>query len=199
MNPTRLNTSAGQLPINYCWTTPQDFLNQIAKSLTVSWNISYALFNFGPTKPSASDEDKPWLRTNSDGSIDGWYTFTNGAWLRPHPQNPGYTMEYSDPATGAYQAPMSNQSFFDTLDGGNSNPVTLFDGPFWILNNNNGAQGRFHVNVDVSGNTFFPVGLPGPKSNDPPGFVPNGPPNSMIPYMPVPYIRRSIRQYYRIL
>lgn len=198
MNPVRLNLQSQSLPLDFCWTTPQAFQDQLAKSLSVSWNINFSFFNFGRTKPAAGDNDKPWLRTNADGTIDGWYTFSNGAWLRPHPVLPGITTEYSNPPDGVYTAEMSTQSFFNSLDGGNPNPVTLYDGPFWILNNNNGAQGRFHVNADVSG-TFFPVGLPGPKANDPPGFQPNGPPNSMIPYMPVPYIRRSIRQFYRIL
>jgi hypothetical protein len=48
----------------------------------------YTTFNWGSSTPAAEDQNKPWVKTNIDGSPDGVYTFFNGAWVRPHAIEP---------------------------------------------------------------------------------------------------------------
>jgi hypothetical protein len=80
----------GNLPFGYCYPpSAQQFLEDIAQRMSATMPGG-STFVFGQTAPK--DTGLPWLKTNSDGSIDGWYTFMGGlgisgqgAWVRPYP------------------------------------------------------------------------------------------------------------------
>lgn len=141
--------SALTVPEGTCFTDFQTMLDLVAQYLAIFWNQQYSLFNFGPTVPSTDDQLQPWIRTNNDGSLDRIYVFNNGNWLSPHaiPSNfvTGWNVSDGD-AAGV-----------DLLDGGNSNPVTISDGPFWAILAI--ANGRFLIGAGTptgSGVSTFP-------------------------------------------
>lgn len=93
-----------------------DIISATSASLSGTLNT----FNFGNNTPAAVDQDKPWLRLNSDGTIDRWYVFSSGLWLSPHYQCPGQVILYE-----------GTLASIDTFDGGEVAPVTATTGPFW--------------------------------------------------------------------
>jgi hypothetical protein len=78
----------GQLPPSYKPDNWQGLLNDIAKVTTGYLPGNYNLVNYGSNTPSAEDQDKPWIRTNVDGSPDRVYVYFNGNWVAPHPVQP---------------------------------------------------------------------------------------------------------------
>lgn len=74
----------GTLPEDYCFTTPQQFYNDIINNLIGEIPGNYNSFNFGNDVPDPADQDKPWIRTDGYGNFDRVYTY-NGAWVSPHP------------------------------------------------------------------------------------------------------------------
>lgn len=74
----------GSLPAGYCFTSLQQYFNDIINNTSATLPGTLTLFNFGPNIPDPADQDKPWIRTNVDGSFDRLYTFF-GVWLSPHP------------------------------------------------------------------------------------------------------------------
>lgn len=115
----------GSLPAGYCWTTPQDFANNLAQILTVGWNINFSLFNYGNSVPGVDDQDKPWIRLNTDGSLDRIYTFFNGSWKSPHPVAA---------SSGVGELWFGTLGDIDTFDGGVTGTVGPTAGPFWAAN-----------------------------------------------------------------
>lgn len=77
-------------------------------------------FNFGSATPPPDGRTVPWIRTNQDGTPDRTYVFSGGLWLCPHYEDPGIVKMFTGTLA---QIPL--------LEGGNNNPVTAFDGPFW--------------------------------------------------------------------
>ncbi len=75
----------GSLPEGVCPQNTQELFNLFTQFLSGYLPGTYSTFNFGSTEPTVDNQDKPWIRTNADGSIDGVYTFSAGSWIRPHP------------------------------------------------------------------------------------------------------------------
>ena len=65
--------------------TWQDFVTWLEKNHSSYMPGNYSLYNFGNTVPAVEDQDRPWLRTNADGSPDRLYVYFNGKWVAPHP------------------------------------------------------------------------------------------------------------------
>lgn len=74
------NLAAGYAPADW-----QDLINQLEKIVTAYLPGSYKPVNFGNSTPSAEDQDRPWVRTNVDGSPDRTYIYFNGAWVAKNP------------------------------------------------------------------------------------------------------------------
>lgn len=102
-----------------------------AGSLSTTWPFLVSLlsaeltgsastFSFGSSTPAPEDQDKPWFRTNTDGSPDRWYVFANGAWLSRHPMEPGSVIMYQ-----------GTEASIETFDGGEAGVVTATSGPMW--------------------------------------------------------------------
>lgn len=81
---TNVTLTPGLLPQGYCFTSLQSYYNDIIALTLAQIPGTYSLFNFGSNLPDPADQDKPWVRTSADGTLDGLYTY-NGVWCRPHP------------------------------------------------------------------------------------------------------------------
>jgi len=77
----------GMLPQGYCWTTPQQFNEDIFEIAQGILPGNFNTFNYGPNKPAPEDQDKPWIRTDNFGNFDRLYTF-NGLWVSPNSDPP---------------------------------------------------------------------------------------------------------------
>lgn len=118
--------TAGMLPQGYCWTTPQQFNEDIVAILQGILPGNFNTFNFGPSKPAPEDQDKPWIRTDNSGNFDRVYTF-NGVWVSPN-QNP--------PATAFRTMWVGNEANLWAIDGGDgsdpgTSPPTDTTGAMW--------------------------------------------------------------------
>jgi hypothetical protein len=119
----------GNLPIGYCFTGPEAYKNDIFALLSAS--ISNILgINFGNAVPAPADRDKPWMRTNPDGTPDKFYVYALGAWLAKHPV----------PASATYYIPYitaleSDVWSFDGGDGSDpgTTPPTATTGAMWVV------------------------------------------------------------------
>lgn len=120
---TPISLTPQSIPSGFCPSSWQAVLDQFLASTDARLPGTYNTFNFGDATPSAADRGKPWLRTIS-GEIDRWYVFENGIWISKHP------IENVDGKRIKYEGTLAS---IDTIDGGNSNPVTDRDGPFWEL------------------------------------------------------------------
>lgn len=117
-----LTISAATLPEGTCYQSEQERLEGFAEALQVTLPGTYATSNVGPTVPSVDDRDKPWLRTNADGSPDGVYHYYDGSWKRKHALDPGHIHLW-----------LGTEAAVDTLDGGSAGAVTTEAGPFWEI------------------------------------------------------------------
>lgn len=114
------------LPSGVCPDSYQALLNLFASNLFVNSPANFGIqWVFGPTKPSPSDNDKGWFRTDSSGKPIGTYLFAAGAWLMRHPMQPGQSMWIFDDAPD-----------FTTYDGGDANPLSALSGPMWEASKN---------------------------------------------------------------
>jgi hypothetical protein len=129
-----LSFEAAQLPEGTCFATEQERLNAFVAAMRGILPGNYSTVNKGSTAPESNDRDKPWLRTNPDGSPDGTYYFFDGTWKRAHPLSPGAVMIWTGDASGV-----------PTLDGGSAGTATTMSGPFWEIDP--GFAARFPVGV----------------------------------------------------
>lgn len=105
----------------YCWPGAQQFWSDIQLLIAATVDSGVG-FNFGSTTPGVDDRDKPWVRTETDGSLIGVYTFGNGLWVRPHPVSP--SSDYRSLWVGT----LAN---LKTFEGGADEAITETTGPFW--------------------------------------------------------------------
>jgi hypothetical protein len=133
-NP-QVTLTAGTLPGGFCPVNEQERFNEYAKRLTGQLPGSYSTIVFQAAKPSVADQDKLWVRTNADGTLDRSYTFSNGIWRSPHAIPPNFTMLY-----------WGDISSIDSFDGGAAGTVTATAGPFWAEVTE--ARGRFPIHPD---------------------------------------------------
>lgn len=117
-----LTVNPGALPEGVCYQTEQERLEAYAANLEVVLPENYSTVNVGSNTPGVDDRDKPWLRTNVDGSPDGVYHFFDGTWKRKHGLDPGHIHMW-----------LGTDGAVDTLDGGTSGVATTISGPFWEI------------------------------------------------------------------
>lgn len=134
------------VPAGICPSTIQELVNVISAYTIGVLPGTYSTFVLGNSTPAAEDQNKPWIRTNVDGTFEAIYTFGNGQWTSPHPDFVGKIVLWGGDA-----------STIDTLDGGSAGAVTSTTGPFWELLT--AAIGRTAVHPDPGG-TVLPVNAP---------------------------------------
>lgn len=110
----------GAFPEGTCFGSEQERANNIAANLIGTLPGTFSTFNYGNSTPAATDRDKPWIRTNVDGSMDKVYTFYNGAWAALHPLPPGSVMMYE-----------GSEASIATFDGGEAGAATTTTGQMW--------------------------------------------------------------------
>lgn len=113
--------SSASVPTDYCPSTLQTAWPFLVGLLSAELAGENATYVKGPTTPaSPDDQDKPWLRLNSDGTMDRWYVYHGGVWIARHPFPTGAIIIYD----GA-------EASIDTYDGGEAGTVTATTGPMW--------------------------------------------------------------------
>lgn len=113
-------TFASGIFANYCFTSYQQLAVDLVNGIAGEVAGSASFFNFGNTTPAPDDRDKPWLRTNADGTPDKVYTFVNGAWVALHPMAVGSRILYG-----------GSEASITTFDGGEAGAITATTGPMW--------------------------------------------------------------------
>lgn len=144
MPETSLPIIAEGVPVGLCYTTLSADIPVIASYLRALF--SGGEINTGSSTPAAEDRGKPWYRTNSDGTDDGWWTFYGGFWIQKHPAFTGTVIMYEG-ALGD----------LPTLDGGEAAAVTNITGPFWEEVTEIRARSPIHPGTLPSG-TIIAVG-----------------------------------------
>lgn len=128
---TNLQIKSDPVPSSFCPINNADW--QFLVGLTYAVQAGDTSINYGNATPPPDKQDRPWIRTNADGTLDGLYVYANGMWLRSHPISPGLIMLYDGDVTA-----------IGGLDGGTSNiPPTITTGPFWAKID--AADGKFPV------------------------------------------------------
>lgn len=115
-----INFTLSPFPVGYCFTTPNQFAVDLITRLSGELAGDASFFNYGPNTPAPDDQDKPWIRLDSNGNIDKIYSFSNGAWVARHPVAPGIVVMYE-----------GSEASITTLDGGESGAITATTGPMW--------------------------------------------------------------------
>lgn len=108
------------VPTTFCFTSWQQSWPTLVSLLMANQEGNQQFINFGSTTPVAEDQDKPWFRTNADGTPDKFYSYSSGNWLALHPIAPGLIVWWN----GALAS-------VPTLDGGEAGAVSPTTGPFW--------------------------------------------------------------------
>lgn len=116
-----LQVQTSPVPANFCFEgfNSSSWLDIVAL-LHVIFPDDLALFNFGNTVPSPDKRNRPWVRTNADGTDDGTWVYAMGFWLQKHPVAAGTVVMYE-----------GTEVSIDTFDGGEAGAVTSISGPFW--------------------------------------------------------------------
>lgn len=116
-----LQVQTNPVAANFCFNgfNSSSWLDIVAL-LYVRFPDDFAVFNFGDSTPAPDKRDRPWFRTNADGTPDKWYVYAMGAWLSKHPVAEGTVIFYE----GA-------EGTIDTFDGGEAGVVSTISGPMW--------------------------------------------------------------------
>lgn len=114
-------------PAGYC-PTMQEFANDLASGLQFSLSGPYSGLIISAEEPVAADRSKLWLRLiGPTGPVDRFYLYLNGRWSWPHEVRPGTKRRIWIEGTEAE---------IKAEDGGNTNAVGDYDGPFWAIDHN---------------------------------------------------------------
>lgn len=146
---TQIAITTQDVPPSFCHHTWPETWAFLVGLLNASFAEDLNTINFGNTTPSTDNRDKPWMRTNADGSPDGWYTFSNGYWLK----------RCTLPAPGAIMMWDGLEADIVTLDGGEAGAITETTGAFW--EKVSAMDGRFPLGVGTVGSTSVAVGATG--------------------------------------
>lgn len=119
-------TFAG-LSAEYCFTGFNRLALDIVAQMAGFVPGAYNFFNFGNDEPAVNDRNKPWLRTNADGTFDKVYVFAGGAWVSPHsvPASSAMRMWWTDS-----EANLWAYDGGDGVDPGTTTP-TASTGAMW--------------------------------------------------------------------
>lgn len=147
-----LTIAAATLPEGTCYQSEQARLEGFANAISATLPGNYSTVNTGSSTPAVDDRDKPWERTNVDGSPDGVYHYYDGSWKRKHPLDPGLIMMWLGSAVA-----------IDSIDGGSSGAVTPSSGPFWEIVSSLAAKfpvgvGTFESGASPSASTVGATG-----------------------------------------
>jgi len=123
---TNVTLTAGSLPQGYCFSTLQQYYEDIIAATLAELPGDATFFNFGPDLPDPSDQDKPWIRTDASGNFDRLYTY-NGAWVSPHP------VPASDSERRIWVGTEEELWSYDGGDGGDPATATDTSGSFWAI------------------------------------------------------------------
>lgn len=134
----------GTLPTGYCPASPQEFYAKMFELGLAVFPSTVTNFNYGNVVPPSADRDKPWIRTNANGSPDKFYVFWNGLWTSPHPLNTGAVM--------LWEGNLASISGID-LPANSSDPITSTTGPFWEEVTSARARSPMHPGTLGSGHT----------------------------------------------
>lgn len=149
LGPATVTISPTSLPSGFCPASEQERLDEYAKRLRGYLPAAYSTVVIGSARPSATDQDKPWLRYNTDGTFDRVYTFANGLWRSEHPIKQKVVTIW-----------IGNLADIETLDGGTAGTATPTTGPFW--KELQGMRGRFPLGVGtLPSGTSIAVGTTG--------------------------------------
>lgn len=118
MSQLTLPVLPGTLPSGACPSTLQDTVNLFASVMSVQFPTTFSGVTTSSTSPA--DTTQAWLRLDASGRPVGLYWFASGAWLSPHPMQPGMTIIWT--------TALPNLNIFD---GGDANPVSAVSGPMW--------------------------------------------------------------------
>lgn len=77
------------LPERACFTSWQDFLEELPTFLTVELPTNVSGVVVGRDFPTDDDKDKVWFRRDPSGNFLGIYAFQNGAWRPFYNVTPG--------------------------------------------------------------------------------------------------------------
>lgn len=157
LGPANITLTPATLPSGFCPGTEQERLNEYARRLLGQLPGNYSTINYGNTKPSAIDQDKPWIRTNGDATFDRIYTYANGAWRSKHLIEPNFIMPYW------YVGTLTAQ-IVAALDGGtyiSPTPTSADNGPFWELASEMAAKFPIHPGTFASGVSMVGAGTGG--------------------------------------
>lgn len=136
--------TTSSVPTGYCPANLQEAWPFLVSLLLAELAGSNSTFNFGPTTPAPDDQDKPWFRTNTDGTPDRLYVFSNGYWISKHPIPAGAVWMYE-----------GLEATIETFDGGEAGVVTATSGPMWEKVDE--MDGRFPIGPGTVGSTLIGV------------------------------------------
>jgi hypothetical protein len=134
------------VPANTCYESPAVDWPKLVSNITANLTGSLSTVNSGTSTPAAADRDKPWLRSNADGSDDGQWVYYNGFWVQKHPAAVGLVAMYE----GAL-------ADITTFDGGEVGAVTNMTGAFWEEVTAMRARSPIHPGTLASG-TIINIG-----------------------------------------
>jgi len=86
MADLQIQFTMGNFPEGYCFSGVQSYANDLVALLTGIVPGGAGLV-ISANVPAPGDQNKLWVRLNSDGTMEGIYIFL-GVWLRPHPSPP---------------------------------------------------------------------------------------------------------------
>lgn len=97
-----------------------DLWPELVALLSASLGGGRNTFNYGSSTPAPADQDKPWIRTESNGNPAGLYVFSGGSWIAKHPLPAGAIIQWE-----------GDISTINTFDGGETAAVSPTTGPMW--------------------------------------------------------------------
>lgn len=142
---TNVLLTPGTLPQGYCFTGLQQYYNDIIGLTLAQIPGSLSLFNFGANVPDPADQDKPWIRTNADGTLEGIYTYS-GVWSRPHPVPAG------DNERRIWVGTEAQLWSYDGGDGTDPAAATDTTGSMWAIDT--AFDFRFPVGAGTNATTY---------------------------------------------
>lgn len=138
MPDTELPIIESGTPAGLCYTTLSNDIAIIAQYLRAVFSGNE--INIGTSTPAAENRGKPWIRTNSDGTDDGVWTYYNGFWIQKHPMAVGSVIMFEG-ASGD----------ITTFDDGESAAITNITGPFWQEITEMKGRSPMHPGIFASG------------------------------------------------
>lgn len=126
---TQLKLLPPTLVSGFCFVNWQQILNDFFSGAYALFPDDLTTWNYGPTSPSADKRNRPWYRTNVDGTPDrvyGW-SAVHGKWVSPHPVPPN-PLPTSPGKLELWNDTLANLLIYDS---GVNEAISETTGPFW--------------------------------------------------------------------